>query len=662
VTLDAMRIDPHTITDGILLSALLCSAAAPDLGAQARPDSVAPLLPAVSVTATRSEMVTTAQPISTTTFSAADLRASGVTQLADVLRLVPGVAVLPGGSFGAQTGMFVRGGETDYALVLVDGVPLNAPGGFFDFGQLTVDNIERVEVTRGPASILYGSDAVSGVVQIFTTRGAASTQASATVGAGNYGARRAEGTVAGGGDALRWSLGGARHVSAGILPFNNDFTNDVFSGALSYAQQRWSLGSTLRFTDHEYRYPTDGGGALVDSNTVTTTQRLVTGVDARYLLRPSVALSARATRNRATPRIRDLPDGPADTLGFFGYLSDATVTRDLLEARTDVTIGAQEWAVIVERSVDREVSTATSLSEFGDFPGDFTAERRTVAIATQLLGNLGARTTYVIGGRQDDNSAFGIFRTGRAALAHAVTPATSLRASVGNAFKAPTFFENFAAGFTLGNTALRPERTTSAEVGLSHSALTGRANLGLTYFTQRFRDIIQYTATVPTGSPNFANLAAARADGLELEARWSPARALVLHASYTWLQTEVTDAGADQSASATFVDGDRLLRRPTHLAAAGLRWSPASATIDVSATRIGVRDDRDFRTFPATPVLLPAFTRVDVAFAQPLPFALSPAALSLTARVENLLNTYYEGVANFRAPGRSVFVGLRVGR
>mgnify|MGYP002788507249 CR=1 FL=1 len=629
--------------------------------AQSRPDSAPPLLPAVSVTATRTELVAAAQPISTSVFTAADLRASGVTQLADVLRLVPGATVLPGGSFGAQTGLFLRGGETDYTLVLVDGVPLNTPGGFFDFGQLTVDNIERVEVTRGPASILYGSDAVSGVVQIFTTRGAGAPRASASVAAGNYGARRVEGTAAGG-DVFRWSVGGARHASAGILPFNNDFTNDVASAALSWTPGPWSFATTLRYTDHAYRYPTDGGGALVDSNTVTTTQRLVSALDARVQLRPAVLLSARASRNRGTPSIRDLPDGPADTLGFFGYISDATVTRDLAELRSDVTLGAQQWSLIVEHGHDREVSSSTSFSEYGDFPGDFSAERRTIALATQLLGNLGARTTYVIGGRRDDNSAFGVFHTGRAALAHAVTPSTSLRASVGNAFKAPTFFENFATGFTIGDPALRPERTTSVELGLAQTVLAGRASVGATYFAQRFRDIIQYAATVPTGTPNYANLAAARADGVEFEARWRLGPALQVHGGYTWLDTEVTDAGADEGASATFVDGDRLLRRPTHLAVAGLRWTPASTTIDVSATRTGARDDRDFRAWPATPVEQPAFTRVDVAVMRALPFVPSRMPVSATLRVENLLDVRYEAVANFRAPGRTVIAGLRAGR
>jgi vitamin B12 transporter len=640
-------------------AAVLCTVPS---AAQSRPDSVPPLLPPVSVTAARSDLATVAQPITTSTFTEEDLRAAGITQLADVVRLVPGATLLPGGSFGAQSSLFFRGGESDYALVLVDGVPLNTPGGYFDFGQLTVDNVERVEVVRGPASLLYGSDAVSGVIQIFTKRGTDATRASAVIGGGNYGARRYEGNASGALRALRWSLGGARHESSGILPFNNDFRNDVVSATAAWSGSRVELGSVLRYTDHAYRYPTDGGGVLVDSNAVTTNQRLVIGANAAVRLRPSLVLHARASHNRATPRITDRPDGPADTLGFFGFLSDATVTRDLAELRGEATLGAQVLSLAVERTRDREESNTLSLSQFGDFPGDFTAERTNVAVVGQVVGNIGARTSYTAGLRHDDNSAFGTFTTARAALAHRVTDAVSVRASLGNAFKAPTFFENFATGFVTGNPTLAPERTRSAEVGVVMALAAGRGSVGVTYYAQRFRDIIQYTATVPDGAPNYANLAEARADGVELEARWRLSRTVLVHGSVTWLDTEVLDAGADQGVSATFVQGDRLLRRPSELAVAGLRWTPKRSTVDLLATRTGARDDRDFRNFPADPLELPAYTRVDVALTHPLRSGDARAPLSAVLRVENLLNAYYEGVANFRAPGRAVFVGLRVGQ
>src|SRR5215210_4282756 len=115
-----------------------------------------------------------------------DLRARGVTRVTDALREVPGAALVQSGSYGALTSLFLRGGESRYTKVLIDGVAVNAPGGSFDFSHLTTDNIDRIEIVRGPASVLYGADAVSGIVQIFTRKGSLDTRASIAARAGTY--------------------------------------------------------------------------------------------------------------------------------------------------------------------------------------------------------------------------------------------------------------------------------------------------------------------------------------------------------------------------------------------------------------------------------------------------------------------------------------------
>src|SRR5262249_50144768 len=131
-----------------------------------QPDTVR--LNPVVVTATRLPASLTSVPVSINVLSGADLAHAGIRSVADALRAAPATAVVQIGSFGAQTSIFLRGGESDCTKVLLNGVPLNQPGGAFDFAGLTTDNLERVEVLRGPASVLYGSDAVTGVVQLFT--------------------------------------------------------------------------------------------------------------------------------------------------------------------------------------------------------------------------------------------------------------------------------------------------------------------------------------------------------------------------------------------------------------------------------------------------------------------------------------------------------------
>src|SRR5690348_7172019 len=125
----------------------------------------------VVVTATRSELARDRVPESVSVLTGEQLRQQGIVTVADALRQVPGVALAQSASYGTATSLFIRGGESKFTKVLLDGVPVNDAGGAFDFSSLTTDNVERIEIVRGPASVLYGSDAVAGVIQIFTRRG-----------------------------------------------------------------------------------------------------------------------------------------------------------------------------------------------------------------------------------------------------------------------------------------------------------------------------------------------------------------------------------------------------------------------------------------------------------------------------------------------------------
>src|SRR5689334_9646288 len=136
-------------------------------------------VPAVVVTATSTPLALDRVPASVTVLDGAALRAQGLTHIADALRLVPGMTVARSGSYGAPTSLFTRGAQSNYTKLLIDGVPLNDPGGALDLGLLTLDDVDRIEIVRGPASVLYGSDALAGVVQIFTRR--ASTRPSGSI-------------------------------------------------------------------------------------------------------------------------------------------------------------------------------------------------------------------------------------------------------------------------------------------------------------------------------------------------------------------------------------------------------------------------------------------------------------------------------------------------
>jgi vitamin B12 transporter len=285
------------------------------------------------------------------------------------------------------------------------------------------------------------------------------------------------------------------------------------------------------------------------------------------------------------------------------------------------------------------------------------------AYYAQAVGTARSRFSYSAGLRIEDDQRFGKYTTYRLGTAARVAPATRIRAAVGKGFKRPLLYETTGGGFAAPNPGLQPERSTSWEAGIEQTFLGDRLELGGTYFDQHFRDLIQYTpAPSPGGLARYDNLAAVRASGAEAELRLRPTSVIRLDLAYTYLHTEVEDAGADLS-GATYAPGKRLLRRPTHTGSAALSWRviPALA-LHGNVVLVGDRDDRHFAGFTSTRVTLPSYTKVDLAGEYALP-RLAPRApdLALTLRVDNVLDRQYESIAGFRSPGRLVKVGGRLG-
>lgn len=644
----------------LVLCLALAATAAP-VAAQAGRDTTD--LPALVVTATREPGALRTQTATVSVLDASALRAEGVTHLADALRRVPGLAPVRYSSFGSQSALFLRGGQSNYVRLLIDGVPVNEPGGTLDLGRITLDDVERIEVVRGPASVLYGSEAVTGVIQLFTRRGGGAGRAHGELGGGSYGGRRASLGTSGAVRAVDWSLQGDHHASDGILPFNNGYRNDGVTAALGLRpDDATDLRLTGRFNGSVYRYPTESDGTVADRNAERTEHRLLLGVDAGRRWSPRVETRVQLAAQEFRPRTSDGPDTPGDTLGFYAYHARGTVRRRLADLRTTIRLGdAQRLTVGAEHARDTERSSGLSESEFGDFPESFRAARDNAAVYAQGLGDVGA-LSYTVGARLDENTAFGTFRTVRAGLAWRVAPRLVVRASAGNAFKAPSFFENFATGFTVGNRDLQPETSRSAELGIE-AALGAGSRVRVTGFAQRFRDLIQYTGSPPApGAPNYFNIAKANAGGVEVEVTLPVVLGVVPSAAYTWTDTRIIDAGFNSSPNDNFVQGGRLLRRPEHVTTLQLTRAIGTwGTVSATAIRTGTREDRDFATFPATVVFLAPFLTVDLGAEVRVPEGLLPAA-SLQLRADNLANARYQQVAGFDAPGRVLYVGLKFRR
>lgn len=645
--------------------ALLFVTAGADVAGQVPADTarIADLIVTGTAVPVRPDALTAA----VTVLSGDDLRVRGIRLVLDALREVPGFAMVQQGSFGAVTSAFVRGGESDYVKVLVDGVAANLPGGSFDFASLTTDNVERIEVVRGPSSVVHGSEAVTGVVQIVTRGGGGPLQASATAEGGTFGSTAFDGSVSGGSPRFGWSAGASRFASAGTYAFNNDFENLAGSVRVrATLDNRSSMSLSARYGANTTHFPTDGSGSPSDSNQVSRGHALTLGLDAARRL--GAALEARLLLSLSGNRYEfdDRSDVPGDTVGF-AYASERRLDagRSGADARLSVRIAPS--ATITAGSqleLEREAQRGTFTSNFGagaytEAQAPLDAHRRTVAGYVQGTAELPRGLALTGGLRLDDSETFGSFVTYRAGMSYRLESATRVRLSLGTAFKSPSIAENYAdSPFEVGNRALEPERTRSWEVGVEQGIADGMLTLSAAYFDQHFRNLIQYVGAAP-GEPTYRNLGAATARGAELAALLRPTTGLSIEGQYTWLLTEVTDAGA--SASPTFADGQRLLRRPPHSGRLSAGWRPGNrAFLSTAVQIVGRRDDVDFSTFAR--VTLPAYATLDLSAALRVLGPRTSPSLTLLLRLENAFDEEYETVVGFPGRGRMLMAGGRIER
>jgi vitamin B12 transporter len=617
----------------------------------------------VVVSATRVPISLSSLPVAVTVIRGEDLRLRGVTTVGDALNDVASAYVAQTGSQGGTTSLFLRGGESKYVKVLIDGVPANDPGGVYDFASLTTDNIDRIEVVRGPASVIHGADAATGVVQIITRRGDGAPRVEADVRFGSA-PRRAIGAKAmstiDGTASLSGALASgsyavaiARHGSDGLYELNNGYKNNVLSGRFIFTPQpNTELRLALRYNDYQFNYPTNSAGDVTDSNAYRTEDRTAIGLEIERRL-SSTLRSVLAINSSVN-------DGGTDdgrNAAGDSYISQDKIRRrggewrlHWLAQRAAITMG-----VSIEEQDQR--SQSQSQSTFGPFYSVFKAARRNMGEYVEVVITASERLTATLGYRSDDNERFGTFGTGRAGISWRPLQSTRLRATFGSAFREPSFFENYATGFVAGNPGLKPEKVTGTDIGLEHDLLGGRAQVGITAFSQLFRDMIDYTGASACGF-SYCNVAEAESRGIEAEARARVFRSLDAAISATFLQTEVTEPGYDASAGGLYHTGESLIRRP------GTKWSadltyrgagPLSASM--RAIVVGARADRDFH-FPATPVTLPSYQRLDLG-AEYAVRQIGANRTWLTLRVENLLDEEYQNVFNFLAPRTTVALGLR---
>jgi outer membrane cobalamin receptor len=623
----------------------------------------APVREQVTITATRNDAPVSTTGVSTRVLEAEQIAAREPSSLLQVLQDVPGVAVARTGAAGHQASAFVRGGESRYARILVDGVAVNQPGGAFDFGSALPLELERVEIVRGAASSLYGTDALAGAIQIVTRRaepGAGPTLRAEAEG-GRFAWRRFQAGTSGRSGSFDWNAGLLRLDTDNQEP-NSAFDETAGAAALGLAlDDRSALRLVLRAADGSVGTPgqtafgrpdLDAGLERTDAQASLQARR-VTG-SAVHEARLGLALTDQLSLNpldsgsyvpRAGDRVAPFPF--SDFPDPVGFSNDSR--RWSAGYQVEVQAGPRNLLTL---GVEGERETGRIGGGSGDV---ITPVRNNAGLYVQDRLALGRRLHVTVGGRLERNDSFGTRAVPRAALAFRLregTDATTLKTSAGAGIKEPTFAESFGVSFfAKGNPDLDAERSRTFDVGVEQRLFDSRFRAEATAFHHDYRDQVAYhVLDFTTFEGSYVNLGHARARGVELSLEAAPTAAARFRADYTYLDGEVLVSTSEFDP--VYAVGQPLLRRPKHQASVYAGWEGPRLGAGATLVRVGRRADSDFLGLGLTEN--EGYTRLDVRLRLRLGHGLEAFVVG-----ENLLDREYQEALGYPALGRQVRGGLR---
>ncbi|GGI81824.1 hypothetical protein GCM10007973_17810 [Polymorphobacter multimanifer] len=697
------------------------------------PVMLAPLAaPALALDAPDTIVVTanrTPQPLSRvgqtiSIVDSAEIARRQTANVADILRTLPGVAIARNGGIGTTASVFIRGADSDQTVTLIDGVKLNdpaSPGGGFNFGNLLVGNIDRIEVLRGSQSVLWGSQAIGGVINMITRQ---PTDALALNARGEYGYRdtgQLVANVSGRAGPLSASAGAGYFRTQGISAFSeaasagagyfrtqgiSAFSEAASAGAGYFRTQGISAFSEAASAGAGY-FRTQGISAFSEAASAGAGYFRTQGISAfsearggterdgyenygananfNLALSDSISIDARGWLSRGDVGSDGCPPpnfALADTL-------DTSTTREIvaypginaafLDGRFRNRLGFA-YTDTRRRNFDRDIETFASVgrNERFEYQGVFdisdgwqatawlereTPRFRTTSGGAPTIGRPRLDSIYgqlvapplngltLTGGlRHDEHDRFGGATTfGGSGVYTLAATGTTLRASYAEGFKAPSLFQ-LQSDF--GNQQLRPERSRGWDAGVAQSALDDTLDASITYFKRNTSDLIVFVSCPqpPAGIcidrpfGTYDNVAAARAEGVEIALGLRPVEALRVQANYTY-----TDATNRSPGNASF--GKQLLRRPQDSVSALIdyRW-PFGLETGATLTHVG-------RTFDnaANTTRLEGYVLADLRAAFPI-----GRGIEIYGRIENLFNERYETVLLYGQPGRAGYAGVRM--
>jgi len=576
----------------------------------------------VVVTAAR-----TAQPltdvVSDVTLIGRDvLDRAGAGTLSDVLATLPGVQFVRNGGSAATTSLFLRGAETRHTVLMVDGVRVDSQStGGAAWQALALEHIDHIEVLRGPAAAVYGSDAIGGVVQVFTRKGEAGFQPSVSMGLGSYQTRTLHAHLAGAENGWDYALGVGRETSAGFnaQPTGNP-DRDGYRKTTGLARVGLQVNASHKLEALWTGSDTNSGYDAFNSKVNDRAQQDLGTLALNWQARWSDTWRSRVTLTQGKDRYETNPSV---------YYTDTRV--DSLLWHNEWLVGPHQLTAALERREDRLLNGSTT-------PKQTTRSQNALALGYGLKQGVHTLQANL---RHDDDSEFGTHSTGSLAYAMGLGGAWRATASAGTAFRAPTLFHRFSI---YGTPGLRPEEGRNLEVGLKYAA--NGNHLSAVAYRNRVTNLINYvsgTGTCANGTGAFpgcyGNTGKATLQGVTLAAgtRVGGANGVGLNASLDLLNP--TDD----------ITGKQLARRAKRVAKLGADTRVAGWSLGTEAQFHAMRYDNAANT-----IRLPGYALLNVSATR----ALAPG-WTLVARLDNLSNTTYQTANGYATAGRTAYVGLK---
>lgn len=600
------------IDSALFLSTLVCW----PVDAHAQDSRGALTLDSLVVTAARWPQASSELIADVTVIDASTIARAGAQSLAELLQRVPGVEIVMNGGPASTSGVFLRGANSNQTLVLIDGQRVgSSTSGTSALEAIPLEAIDRIEILRGPASNLYGADAIGGVIQVFTRNGGDAFAAHAGAGYGTYGTGTILGGLSGAAGSWRYALDAGHRQSAGFnaianpanFSFNDDrdgYRGDNASGSVSFRlapQQELSA----RFLKSRLNAQFDAAPGF-DDRTITVVEN--------YALASRNLVNAWWTSRLEAGQSGDTSDSRT------GFGPGRFTTRQRLYVwQNDFMLPRGSLGVALERREERVGGDAA-----------FTVTSRDTNAVVGVYRVVNGPQSVQLNGRRDDSTQFGARTTGALAYGYIVAPGWRASASVGTAFKAPTFNDLYYPGFS--NPALRPETARNAELALRYDSDDFGA--GVVAYRNRVRDLIVFECDADFNcAPQ--NIAAATLQGLTLDARF---------------RRGATNATASVDLQRPQDDGGLLLprRAPRHAAlAVDHPLGPLRLRAELSASSARFDDAANARRMGGY-VLINLLVE--------WPFGDHWTGF---ARLDNALDKRYELAADYRTAGANVFAGVR---